>query len=93
MSRFWVLADQDADSVHHPSVEAIERRGTLATDDLAACRVASEQDVATIGSIGILVRGITRDILAPEAANNQLATWRDERGYYSPVDRIEDAIE
>ena len=74
-------------------IGAIERRGTLATDDLAARRLATDQDVATIGSIGILVRGITRGILAPEAANNQLATWRDERGYYSPVERVEDALE
>lgn len=73
-------------------IGAIERRGTLATDDFAARRIASEQDVPIIGSVGILARGIHREILPIEDANRQLRTWRQERGYYAPVDRIEDIL-
>ncbi|WP_152043472.1 hypothetical protein [Salinigranum salinum] len=71
---------------------AITHDGTLVTDDLAARRVAAEFDVPVTGSIGLLVLGIRRDALAVETANEWLTTWRDERGYYAPVERIEDVL-
>lgn len=74
-------------------IGAIERRGTLATDDLAARHVACDHGVPIIGSVGLLVRGIRRDLLTIESANAQLRTWRKERGYYAPVDRIEEVLE
>lgn len=72
---------------------AIDRDGTLATDDLAARRLASVQGVPVTGSVGILVLGIRRDVIEIERANEWLTTWREVRGYFSPVDRIEEALE
>ena len=71
---------------------ALECGGTLATDDLAARRLASEYDVPVTGSIGLLVLGIERDLLDTGTANDWLTTWRDERGYYAPAETIEDAL-
>lgn len=78
----------EADSL----IGALEYGGTLATDDLAARELASEYDVPVTGSIGLLVLGIERDVLNTGTANGWLATWRDERGYYAPVETIEDAL-
>lgn len=69
------------------------RDGTLATDDLAARRLADKHDVPVTGSVGLLVLGIERDALDVTTANEWLDTWRAERGYYAPVDRVEDALD
>jgi len=37
-------------------------------------------------------RTAIRDRLDVETANAWLATWRDERGYYAPVERVEAAL-
>ena len=66
--------------------------GTLATDDLAARRVAADRRIPVTGSIGILAFGVSSDDLELETANLWLQTWRNERGYYAPVDRIEAAL-
>lgn len=78
----------EADSL----IRTLEHGGTLATDDLAARRLASEYDVPVTGSIGLLVLGIERGVLETETGNEWLATWRDERGYYAPVETVEDAL-
>jgi predicted nucleic acid-binding protein len=71
---------------------AIDRGGTLATDDLAAWRLAAEHDVPVTGSIGLLVLGIQRGELDTTTADEWLATWREERGYYAPVESVEAAL-
>lgn len=71
---------------------ALKHGGTLATDDLAARRLASEYDVPVTGSIGLLVLGTGRDALDVDTANEWLATWRDERGCYAPVETVEEAL-
>jgi predicted nucleic acid-binding protein len=78
----------EADSL----IGALEYGGTLATDDLAARRLASECDVPVTGSIGLLVLGIECGTLDVDTANGWLATWRDERGYYAPVETVEEAL-
>lgn len=67
--------------------------GTIATDDLAARELAREHGAPVTGSIGILVVGIERGRLDPSTANEWLAVWREERGYFAPVDRIEDVLD
>jgi predicted nucleic acid-binding protein len=69
---------------------AIEDDGTLATDDLAARRLADDFDVPVTGSIGLLVLGIERGCIDEETADEWLDTWRDTRGYYAPVESIEE---
>ena len=71
---------------------AIATDGTIATDDLAARRAATQQDVPVTGSIGLLVHCISHDVLSPETADNWLTTWRDKRGYYAPVDSISEVL-
>ena len=72
---------------------AIEHDGTLATDDLAARRLANDRGVPVTGSVGLLVLGIERERIDSDTANEWLDTWRDVRGYYAPVDYIEEVIE
>jgi predicted nucleic acid-binding protein len=67
---------------------AVERDGTIATDDLAARRLATEMDVPVTGSIGLLVLGIKREHIDCETADGWLEVWRDERGYYAPVESV-----
>ena len=71
---------------------AINRGGTLATDDLAARRLAAEHDVPVTGSVGLLVVGIQHGELDITTADEWLATWREVRGYYAPVDSVEAAL-
>lgn len=72
---------------------AIAHDGTLATDDLAARRLAGKHDVPVTGSVGLLVVGIERGVIDVTTANEWLDTWRAERGYYAPVERVEDALD
>lgn len=63
---------------------AVEYDGVLATDDLAARKLANRNDVPVTGSIGLLMNGIERDEVTPQTANEWLATWRTVRSYYAP---------
>lgn len=72
---------------------AVEYDGTLATDDLAARRLADERDVPVTGSIGILVLGIERGHIDSETADKWLDTWRETRGYYAPVESVEEVLD
>lgn len=72
---------------------AIERGGTIATDDLAARRLAATYDVPVTGSIGVLALGVRRGVIDVETANEWLAIWREERGFYAPVARVEELLE
>lgn len=62
----------------------IAHDGTLATDDLAARRLAGNHDGPVTGSVGLLVVGIERGLIDVTTADERLDTWRDERGYYAP---------
>jgi predicted nucleic acid-binding protein len=72
---------------------AVERDGTIATDDLAARRLATELDVPVTGSIGLLVLGIKREHIDSETADEWLEVWRDERGYYAPVESVTELLD
>ncbi len=71
---------------------AIAREGTLATDDLAARETATERSVPVTGSVGLLVVGIHRGEIDSGTANGWLDDWRAKRGYYAPVERIEEVL-
>lgn len=71
---------------------AIEHDGTLATDDLAARRLAAEYDVPVTGSVGVLVSGVRNGIISVGTANEWLTTWRERRGYYAPIERLEEVL-
>lgn len=72
---------------------AIENDGTLATDDVAARRVAQRHGVTVTGSVGLLVLGIERGRITTGTADQWLDTWQSERSYYSPIERISEALE
>lgn len=74
-------------------VYALLRQGTLATGDLAARELLDDSDIPVTGSIGLLVLGINRGVLDVETANTWLGTWRRERGYYAPVERVEEILD
>ena len=72
---------------------AVERDGTIATDDLAARRLATELDVPVTGSIGLLVLGVKREHIDSKTADEWLEVWRDERGYYAPVESVTELLD
>lgn len=72
---------------------AAERAGTLATDDLATRRLATELDVPVTGSVGLLVLGIKREHIDSETADEWIDIWRTERGYYAPVESVTELID
>jgi predicted nucleic acid-binding protein len=72
---------------------AVERNGTLATDDLAARRLADELGIPVTGSIGLLLVGIEHGRIDKETADEWLETWREERGYYAPVESVNELLD
>ena len=72
---------------------AVERNGTIATDDLVARRLATELDVSVTGSVGLLVLGNEREHIDSETADEWIDTWRTERGYYAPVESVTERID
>ena len=71
---------------------AIEHRGTLATDDLAARKIADQRDIPVTGLIGLLVLSVKSDQLDRDTADEWLDTWRERRGYYAPVESVTEIL-
>ncbi|MFC7018814.1 MULTISPECIES: hypothetical protein [Haloarcula] len=72
---------------------AFEQDGTLATDGLAARHLATELDVPVTGSVGLLVLGIKREYVDSETADEWIDIWRNERGYYAPVESVTEVLD
>lgn len=72
---------------------AIEHGGTLATDDLAARKAADRRDVPVTGSIGLLVLSVESGHLDRGTADEWLDTWREQRGYYAPVESVSEILD
>jgi predicted nucleic acid-binding protein len=70
---------------------AISRRLTLATDDLAARRLAQEREVALTGTCGILIALVRNDALSLANANAMLLEMI-QRGYRSPVSHLDEFV-
>ncbi|WP_251341797.1 hypothetical protein [Haloplanus halophilus] len=66
--------------------------GTVATDDLAARRVAEHREVPVTGSVGLLVHGVELAHLDRDTADEWLDTWRERRGYYAPVESVTEVL-
>jgi len=49
--------------------------------------------VPVTGSIGLLVLGIKREHIDSETADEWLEVWRDERGYYAPVENVTELLD
>jgi predicted nucleic acid-binding protein len=65
----------------------------VATDDLAARQVAKNREIPVTGSIGLLVLGVERERIDSETADNWLDAWRKHRGYYAPVESVEELLD
>jgi predicted nucleic acid-binding protein len=70
---------------------ALSRGLILATDDLAARRLAREKRVRLTGTLGILIALVRNEMLALTEANALLETMIDKH-YRSPVDDLDDLI-
>jgi predicted nucleic acid-binding protein len=70
---------------------AASRGLILATDDLAARRLAEGESVSLTGTLGVLVALVRDNALFLPEANAMLAAMI-ERRYRSPVDKLDDLI-
>ena len=70
---------------------AVSRGLTLATDDLAARRLAQERKVPLTGTCGILI-ALVRQQTLPLAEANAILMTMIQRHYRAPVDRLDDLI-
>jgi predicted nucleic acid-binding protein len=61
-------------------------------DDLAARRVAESRKLRVTGSIGLLVFGVERERIDSKTADEWLDGWRKRRGYYAPVERVNELL-
>jgi len=41
----------------------------------------------------LLLIGVRRGVVDTETANEWSADWREKRGYYAPIDRVEELLE
>lgn len=62
--------------------------GRLLTDDGDARSIAREHDVTVVGSVGVLLAAIDAGRIDEATADEWLATWIDETGYYVPYRTI-----
>lgn len=72
---------------------AVEYDGTIATDDLAARRLAEELGVPVTGSVGLLFIGVKHELIDVEIADEWLKTWREERGFFAPVESVTELLD
>jgi predicted nucleic acid-binding protein len=64
------------------------RDGRLLTDDGDARSFAKDQGVTVVGSVGVLLAAIDAGKIDEATADEWLATWIDEIGYYVPYRTI-----
>jgi len=64
----------------------------FASDDQDARREARDRDVAVIGTVGILARGVDRGAFSLEQADAWLDALVEDTGYYSPVESIAEVL-
>lgn len=77
----------------HSLATALERDAAFATDDLAGREAASAASVPVTGSIGLLVLGVERNVVDRRDASAWLERWEVERGYYAPVDSLDELLD
>lgn len=72
-------------------VLAISRGMVLATDDIAARRLAARRNVALTGTLGLLIELVKQDVMTLEKANAVLLRMI-EKGYRSPCEQLDELI-
>lgn len=84
--------DQSLDSGEASCLTLASSRGLiLATDDLAARRLAVKRGIRLTGTVGILI-ALVRDDTLPLAKANAILKTMIQRRYRSPVDQLDDLI-
>ena len=68
---------------------AIIRGGRILTDDRDARKVAAQRQISISGTLGVLLLAVDREHLTVEEANRLLQKMI-EKGYRSPVSKLED---
>lgn len=102
----WGVVDRSRDVAEYSNIHerldrgeaqallgAISSGGTLATDDLAARQLATDEQVDVTGSVGLLALGVSQGNVTMETADQWLDTWREKRGYYAPVESVTELFE
>ena len=72
-------------------VFAVSRDMVLATDDIAARRLATRRKVSLTGTLGLLVEMVRQEVMTLERANEVLVRMI-EQGYRSPCERLDELI-
>jgi predicted nucleic acid-binding protein len=70
---------------------AVSRQMILVTDDLAARKLAKDNNVLLTGTLGILIALVRDEIISLSLANQFLAQMI-QKNYRSPVKRLDDLI-
>ena len=78
----------EAHALHATIIEG----GTLATDDLAARKLADQRGVPVTGSIGLLVRLVRQGVLTVDEADTVLRRWIEKSNYFSPVESVREVL-
>ena len=87
-NRETVLADRLDPGEAQALAVADARDGRLLTDDGDARSVANAEGVAVVGSVGVLLAAIDAGKITDATADEWLATWIDDIGYYVPYRMI-----
>lgn len=66
---------------------------TVLSNFASSGTVARLVTIPVTGSVGVLISGIRREAIDIDPANEWLTEWREKRGYYAPVERVEDILE
>jgi predicted nucleic acid-binding protein len=70
---------------------ATTRNCKMLTDDLDARKLAQRKGIPVSGTIGVLVAAVRRGILSSDESNAMLSKMID-KGYFSPVERLDELI-
>jgi len=90
--RLRLELDQSLDAGEASCLALANSRGLiLATDDLAARRLADEKSIPLTGTIGILI-ALVRDGTLPLAKANAILKAMIQRHYRSPISQLDDLI-
>ena len=90
--RLRIALDRSLDRGEASCLALAASRGLiLATDDLAARRLAESEGVHLTGTLGVLLALVRDDGLSLSEANAMLKAMI-QRGYRSPVDKLDDLV-
>lgn len=71
---------------------AESREGVVVTDDGDARKVAKNRGIRLTGSIGVLIRGVKRNLVDKSTADKWLKSWIHDIGFRAPSKDIDDFL-